>query len=72
MSTQLQFDQMRLPPECQRLREDVRAGLEASVPNPARLGHVDEFAQLATTVLENGYLNGETIRLDGAIRMAPR
>ncbi|MBC3192768.1 SDR family NAD(P)-dependent oxidoreductase [Pseudonocardia sp. C8] len=55
-----------------RLPEEVRASLEATVPHPARLGHVDEFAQLATTILENGYLNGETIRLDGAIRMAPR
>jgi len=55
-----------------RLRDDVRKSLEATVPNPARLGHVDEFAQLAATILENGYLNGETIRLDGAIRMAPR
>jgi NAD(P)-dependent dehydrogenase (short-subunit alcohol dehydrogenase family) len=55
-----------------RLRDDVRASLEATVPNPARLGHTDEFGQLACTILENGYLNGETIRLDGAIRMAPR
>ncbi|MGH3449797.1 MAG: SDR family NAD(P)-dependent oxidoreductase [Haloechinothrix sp.] len=55
-----------------RLREDVRASLEASVPNPARLGQPDEFGQLACQILENGYLNGETIRLDGAIRMAPR
>jgi NAD(P)-dependent dehydrogenase (short-subunit alcohol dehydrogenase family) len=55
-----------------RLREDVRASLESSVPNPARLGRPDEFAQLACQILENGYLNGETIRLDGAIRMAPR
>ncbi|MGY2085807.1 SDR family NAD(P)-dependent oxidoreductase [Blastococcus sp. SYSU DS0539] len=55
-----------------RLREDVRASLEATVPNPARLGHTSEFALLATQILENGYLNGETIRLDGAIRMAPR
>ncbi|XVQ10074.1 SDR family NAD(P)-dependent oxidoreductase [Spirillospora sp. CA-255316] len=55
-----------------RLRDDVRASLEASVPNPARLGHADEFARLARQILENGYLNGETIRLDGAIRMAPR
>lgn len=55
-----------------RLRDDVRASLEATVPNPARLGDVDEFAHLAGTILENGYLNGETIRLDGAIRMAPR
>jgi NAD(P)-dependent dehydrogenase (short-subunit alcohol dehydrogenase family) len=55
-----------------RLRDDVRASLEATVPNPARLGHVDEFAHLAGSILENAYLNGETIRLDGAIRMAPR
>ena len=55
-----------------RLRDDVRASLEATVPNPARLGRPDEFGQLAATILENGYLNGETIRLDGAIRMAPR
>lgn len=55
-----------------RLREDVRAGLEASVPNPSRLGSASEFGHLACSILENGYLNGETIRLDGAIRMAPR
>lgn len=55
-----------------RLREDVRASLEATVPNPSRLGRPDEFGKLATSMLENGYLNGETIRLDGAIRMSPR
>jgi NAD(P)-dependent dehydrogenase (short-subunit alcohol dehydrogenase family) len=55
-----------------RLRDDVRASLEASVPNPPRLGNTGEFALLAGQILENGYLNGETIRLDGAIRMAPR
>ncbi|MFF5261680.1 SDR family NAD(P)-dependent oxidoreductase [Actinomadura viridis] len=55
-----------------RVREDVRAGLAASVPNPARLGRPDEFGLLACHVFENPYLNGETIRLDGAIRMAPR
>ncbi|MGY1752450.1 SDR family NAD(P)-dependent oxidoreductase [Blastococcus sp. SYSU D01042] len=55
-----------------RLREDVRASLEASVPNPPRLGNTAEFGLLAAQILENGYLNGETIRLDGAIRMAPR
>lgn len=55
-----------------RLRDDVRASLEATVPNPARLGRPDEFGQLACQILENGYLNGETIRLDGAIRMASR
>ena len=55
-----------------RLRDDVRKSLEATVPNPSRLGRPDEFGKLATSVLENGYLNGETIRLDGAIRMSPR
>jgi NAD(P)-dependent dehydrogenase (short-subunit alcohol dehydrogenase family) len=54
------------------LREDMKAGLAATVPNPARLGDVDEYADLAVTILRNGYLNGETIRLDGALRMAPR
>ena len=55
-----------------RLRDDVRASLAATVPHPHRLGHTDEYASLAAHILENGYLNGETIRLDGAIRMAPR
>jgi NAD(P)-dependent dehydrogenase (short-subunit alcohol dehydrogenase family) len=55
-----------------RLRDDVRASLAASIPNPARLGRPDEYALLAAQILENPYLNGETIRLDGAIRMAPR
>jgi NAD(P)-dependent dehydrogenase (short-subunit alcohol dehydrogenase family) len=55
-----------------RLRDDIRDALAASVPNPRRLGRPDEFAQLACGILENPYLNGETIRLDGAIRMAPR
>lgn len=55
-----------------RVRDDVRAGLEASVPSPSRLGRPDEYGGLACHILENSYLNGETIRLDGAIRMAPR
>jgi hypothetical protein len=46
--------------------------LAASVPFPKRLGHPDEFAQLAETMITNGYFNGESVRLDGAIRMAPR
>jgi NAD(P)-dependent dehydrogenase (short-subunit alcohol dehydrogenase family) len=54
------------------LSEDIKAGLAATVPNPPRLGNVDEFADLAATIVRNGYLNGETIRLDGALRMAPR
>lgn len=55
-----------------RLRDDVRAALEASVPNPSRLGRTSEFGSMAAELLRNGYVNGETIRLDGAIRMAPR
>ena len=55
-----------------RLREDVRESLAASVPNPHRLGRPDEFGLLTCQILENPYLNGETIRLDGAIRMEPR
>lgn len=59
-------------PMLAKLREDVRASLGASVPNPARLGAPDEYAKLAMQIVENGYLNGETIRMDGALRMAPR
>ncbi|MDF3833347.1 SDR family NAD(P)-dependent oxidoreductase [Cupriavidus basilensis] len=55
-----------------RLPENVRASLGASVPHPARLGTPDEFASTALHILENPMLNGETIRLDGAIRMTPR
>ena len=46
--------------------------LSASVPFPRRLGHPAEYADLAVTMLRNGYFNGETVRLDGAIRMPPR
>lgn len=55
-----------------RLREDIRQGLADSVPNPSRLGLPEEYAHLAVSIFENGYLNGEVIRLDGALRMAPR
>ncbi len=55
-----------------RLSDDVRASLAASVPHPSRLGDPAEFGRLAQSIIENGMLNGETIRLDGAIRMAPR
>jgi len=51
---------------------DAQAALSASVPNPARLGHPDEYAQLVRHIVENEYLNGEVIRLDGALRMGPR
>lgn len=55
-----------------RLSEDVRSSLAKTVPHPSRLGQPDEYAKLATSIIDNGMLNGETIRLDGAIRMAPR
>jgi NAD(P)-dependent dehydrogenase (short-subunit alcohol dehydrogenase family) len=55
-----------------RLPDEVRGALAASVPFPKRLGQPDEYAHLAVALLENSYINGETIRLDGAIRMAPR
>lgn len=55
-----------------RLSDDVRASLAKAVPHPSRLGHPSEFAMLADHIIENPMLNGETIRLDGAIRMPPR
>jgi NAD(P)-dependent dehydrogenase (short-subunit alcohol dehydrogenase family) len=55
-----------------RLSDDVRGSLAATVPHPSRLGEPDEYAKLAVHIVENAMLNGETIRLDGAIRMAPR
>jgi NAD(P)-dependent dehydrogenase (short-subunit alcohol dehydrogenase family) len=51
---------------------DVNASLAAQVPHPSRLGRPSEYAALVRHIAENAYLNGETIRLDGAIRMAPR
>lgn len=52
--------------------EEFRAGLAAGVPFPQRLARPDEYAQLAVDIVEHDYLNGETIRMDGALRMAPR
>ena len=51
------------------LPQDVQDGLAAEVPNPRRLGEPEEFARLAAFIVENGYMNGETIRIDGALRM---
>jgi len=50
----------------------VRTSLEATIPFPARLGRPEEYADLVAYILGNGYLNGETIRLDGATRLAPK
>lgn len=55
-----------------RVTAEARAGLAAAVPHPRRLGQPHEFAMLAAQIIENPMLNGETIRLDGAIRMPPR
>lgn len=52
--------------------QKVRDALSASVPFPKRLGQPDEYAKLALCMIETGYFNGEDVRLDGAIRMAPR
>jgi NAD(P)-dependent dehydrogenase (short-subunit alcohol dehydrogenase family) len=54
------------------LPEEARSALGGQVPHPARLGHPDEFAALAAHIVENPMLNGEVVRLDGALRMPPR
>ncbi len=54
------------------LPEDVQASLGQQVPFPSRLGNPTEYAAMARHIVENSMLNGETIRLDGAIRMAPK
>ena len=62
-------------PPMQRFAQFNPAGAEAlakSVPFPARMGYPSEFAHMALAMVENGYMNGETVRLDGAIRMPPR
>ena len=59
-------------PLMKTLPEGIQASLAASIPFPARLGKPDEFAQLACHIVTNTHLNGEVIRLDGALRMAPR
>lgn len=59
-------------PMLARLREDIREALEAQIPFPPRLGRPQEYAALVRHIVENPYLNGEVIRLDGALRMAAR
>jgi NAD(P)-dependent dehydrogenase (short-subunit alcohol dehydrogenase family) len=54
------------------LPEEARAALGAQVPHPPRFGRPEEYAQLACQIAENPMLNGETIRLDGALRMPPK
>jgi NAD(P)-dependent dehydrogenase (short-subunit alcohol dehydrogenase family) len=59
-------------PLLQELPAEVQQSLAASIPFPKQLGRPEEFAQLAAHIVANGHLNGEVIRLDGALRMAPR
>ena len=54
------------------LPEDVQASLGAQVPFPSRLGDPDEYAKLVVFLAETSYMNGEVIRMDGAIRMGPK
>jgi NAD(P)-dependent dehydrogenase (short-subunit alcohol dehydrogenase family) len=61
-----------LTPMMLGLKQEAQDSLARSVPFPARLGDPKEYAALAVHIVENAYLNGETIRLDGALRMAPR
>ena len=61
-----------LTPLLMGLNEEARKSLGAQVPHPTRLGDAKEYGSLAVHMVENPMLNGETIRLDGAIRMAPR
>jgi len=59
-------------PMLKALPQEAQDSLGASVPFPKRLGEPREFAALVVHIVRNGYLNGEVIRLDGALRMAPR
>ncbi len=59
-------------PLMKTLPEAVQVSLAASIPFPSRLGKPSEFAELACHIVHNGHLNGEVIRLDGALRLAPR
>jgi len=54
------------------LPDEIRTALAAAIPHPSRLGRPQEFGALACHIVENSYINGEVIRVDGAIRMAPR
>ena len=54
------------------MRQDIQDSLGQQVPFPSRLGRPTEYAQMVQSIVENSMLNGETIRLDGAIRMGPR
>ncbi|ROR53958.1 NAD(P)-dependent dehydrogenase (short-subunit alcohol dehydrogenase family) [Luteococcus japonicus] len=59
-------------PMMESINEDFRTELEARVPFPGRFARPEEYARLVGAIVENDYINGETIRLDGALRMPPR
>ena len=59
-------------PILDKILPEVKKSLGEAVPNPPRLGEADEYAMLAQQIIQNPYLNGETIRIDGALRMTPR
>jgi NAD(P)-dependent dehydrogenase (short-subunit alcohol dehydrogenase family) len=61
-----------LTPMLLGLSEEAQASLAASLPFPKKLGDPSQFAALARHMIENRYLNGEVVRLDAALRMAPR
>ena len=61
-----------LTPMMAGMTQEIQDSLGASVPFPKRMGHPSEYAALVLHIVENGYLNGEVIRLDGALRMQPR
>jgi len=61
-----------LTPMAEGMPEHVQEALSASVPFPSRLGKPEEFAELVAHIMQNEYINGETIRLDGAVRLAPK
>ena len=61
-----------LTPLLANLPQEAQDSLAAAIPFPRRLGQAEEFASLVLHMIENSYLNGEVVRLDGALRMAPR
>jgi NAD(P)-dependent dehydrogenase (short-subunit alcohol dehydrogenase family) len=61
-----------LTPMLGRVRPEIRESLAATIPHPKRLGDPAQYARMALELIGNSYVNGETVRLDGAIRMAPR
>jgi NAD(P)-dependent dehydrogenase (short-subunit alcohol dehydrogenase family) len=61
-----------MTPLLSELPQETKDALASSIPYPARLGEPSEFAHLAVAMIENDYLNGEVVRLDGALRMQPK